>query len=172
MSYRFDVLTKSYQIGIPHFPLHASQLSIFDSGALVINILYIKASLTINTSSSKMKFIWFFFGVISSASSFNITLSAMEYDEIRTMLHADMNLKHAKTYEKHHPRYTHLRRNNRDFTNTIDKIPNELRNELVQHQRFVHQTQMCNQAPCQKMNFIVSYQVKQSMLHKLSIRYG
>ena len=132
----------------------------FYRGALVINMLYIKAGLTINTSISKMKFIWFFsfLNVIFSTSSVSITQSGIEYNEIRVKLYADMDKKHGKMDEEH--RHTHLRRNGRDFTNTIEKMPSRLRNDLVQHQRFVRQTEMCNQAPCQKMPFIVSYQVK------------
>ena len=152
----YNILNQYYS----HFNIPYSTAVYFYRGALVINMLYIKAGLTINTSISKMKFIWFFsfLNVIFSTSSVNITQSGMEYNEIQVQLYADMDQKHGKMDEEH--RHTHLRRNGRDFTNTIEKIPTRLRNDLVQHQRFVRQTEMCNQAPCQKMPFIVSYQVK------------
>ena len=160
------ILPKSFD-KIRFLKLHISQLSIFDSGALVINMLYIKASLTINTSISKMKYMCvFIFFVLNSAASFNITQSSMDFTEFQRLLHADGIQKHPLVSDKH--KIFQLRRKSRDFTNTIDKIPTRIRNDMLHHQRNVRQTQMCNQAPCQKMPFIVSYQVnqQQSRAHK------
>ena len=131
-------------------------------------MLYIKASLTINSSISKMKYIWFFnlYNVIFSTSPLNTTGYALDYGEHETMLHTHTMQKTRKMLQSSHANdqkhqgQAHLRRYSRDFTNTIEKIPTRLRNDLVEHQRFIRQTEMCHQTPCQRMPFLVSYQVK------------
>ena len=114
-----------------------------------------------------MKYIWFFnlYDVIFSTSPFNNTRYALDYGEHQAMLHAQTMQKTQKMLQSSHvndQKYgqAQLRRYKRDFTNTIEKLPTRLRNDLVEHQRFVRQTEMCHQTPCQRMPFLVSYQVK------------
>ena len=114
-----------------------------------------------------MKYIWFFnlYDVIFSISPLNTTRYALDYDEHETMSHTHTMQKTRKILQSSHAidkkhGHTRLRRNSRDFTNTIEKIPTRLRNDLVEHQRFIRQTEMCHQTPCQRMPFLVSYQVK------------
>ena len=49
-----------------------------------------------------------------------------------------------------------LNRNKRDFHNTINKIPEIMRHEMI-HQR--QNKGMCSQIPCQRIPFLISYQV-------------
>ena len=115
-----------------------------------------------------MKYIWFFnlYNVIFSTSPLNTTRYALDYGEHQTISHTHTMQKTRKMLQSSHANdrkhqgQAHLRRYSRDFTNTIDKIPTRLRNDLVEHQKFVRQTDMCYQTPCQRMPFLVSYQVK------------
>ena len=53
-----------------------------------------------------------------------------------------------------------LNRNKRDFHNTINKIPEIMRHEMIHQRKFLLQNKgMCSQIPCQRIPFLISYQV-------------
>ena len=52
-----------------------------------------------------------------------------------------------------------MNRNKRDFHNTINKIPEMILHEMIHQRNFILQKEMCSLIPCQRMPFLVSYQV-------------
>ena len=114
------------------------------------------------------RYIWFL-NIFEFISSFNITLNYLSrdynkgYNKVTAPLpHQDLVTHQVIDELNRLHMNAKLRRHNRDFMNTIDKIPTKLRNEMAQHQKHIRQNQMCHQTPCQKIPFIVSYQVKET----------
>ena len=126
-----------------------------------------------------MKYLLFFklFDVIKHISALNISLthlSAADYNEIykeqaqsSTLRNNRHDITRMKTWKANQEANkvnnninTKLRRQKRLYSvSTIDRMTDKQKFDLALHRQNVHEHQNCQEKPCQKSPFIISYEV-------------